>query len=64
MLSSSDLRARLRDLPPDVLRSIVESAVAPVRDDAPAPDGSTLVRVPGPDGRVLSYRLSADDLRL
>ena len=58
------LRARLAALPPDVLRTILETAVAPPEDDAPAPDGSRIIRVPGADGRALAFRLSADDLRL
>ena len=67
MSSSSDaaaLRARLQSLPPDTLRAILESAVAPQQDDAPAADGSRVIRVPSENGRVLSFRLSADDLRL
>lgn len=69
MSSSSDLdadalRARLRALPADALRAILEGAVAPQHEDAPSADGSRVVRVPGEDGRVLSFRLSADDLRL
>ena len=58
------LRARLAALPPDTLRAILESAVTPTPDDAPAPDGSRVIRIPGPDGRALAFRLSADDLRL
>jgi hypothetical protein len=58
------LRARLATLPPDTLRAILEQAVAPAHDDAPAPDGSRIIRIPGEHGRLLSFRLSADDLRL
>jgi hypothetical protein len=62
--SSDDLRARLAALPPDALRAILENAVSPVQEDAPAADGSRIIRVPAEGGRVLSFRLSADDLRL
>ncbi len=61
---TADLRARLAALPPSVLRTILEDAVAPQQEEATAPDGSRVVRVPGEDGRPLSFRLSADDLRL
>ena len=64
MTDSDALRARLAALPPDALRAILETAVAPAEDDAPAPDGSRIIRVPGADGRTLNFRLSADDLRL
>ena len=62
--SLTDLRARLAALPPDALRAILENAVSPAPDDVPAPDGSRIIRVAGADGRTLSFRLSADDLRL
>ena len=58
------LRARLAALPPDVLRTILETAVSPAPEEPTAPDGSRVIRVPGADGRALSFRLSADDLRL
>ncbi len=61
---TADLRARLAALPPSALRAILENAVAPQQEEAPAPDGSKIIRVPGEDGRSLSFRLSADDLRL
>ena len=63
-MSSDDLRARLAALSPSTLRAILENAVAPAQEDAPDPDGSRVIRVPGEDGRPLSFRLSADDLRL
>ncbi len=50
--SSDDLRARLAALPPDTLRAILEQAVAPQQDDAPAPDGSRVIRVPGENGHT------------
>ncbi len=62
--SIDDLRARLQSLPREVLRQIVEDAVSPKREDAPAPDGSRMIRVPATGGRTLSFRFSADDLRL
>ena len=58
------LRARLASLPRETLRAIVEQAVAPRQDDGPAPDGSKIIRIPAAGGRLLSFRLSADDLRL
>lgn len=63
-IDPANLRARLRALSPDVLRDLVAAAVAPTSDDAPAPDGSRIIRVPGPGGRILAFRLSADDLNL
>ncbi len=62
--SSADLRSRLRALPRETLRAILESAIQPQEDDAPAPDGSKVIRIPGPGGRTLAFRFSADDLRL
>ncbi len=62
--SIDDLRARLQSLPREALRQIVEDAVNPRREDALAPDGSRMIRVPAQGGRTLSFRFSADDLRL
>jgi len=62
--SYAELRARLRALPRETLRSIVEAAVAPREDEAAAPDGSRVIRIAGEAGRVLAFRYSADDLRL
>ena len=63
-LTTAALRARLAALPRETLRAIVEQAVAPKQDDTPASDGSKIIRVPAAGGRLLSYCLSADDLRL
>jgi hypothetical protein len=63
-VTDAELRARLAALPRETLRRIVEDAVAPPRPEPTAPDGSQLLTVPGPGGRALSFRLSADDLRL
>ena len=61
--AATDLRARLAQLPPSTLRAILENAVTPTQEEAPAPDGSRVIRIPG-EGGPLSFRLSADDLRL
>lgn len=64
-LDPAALRARLRALPADTLRRLLADAVAPPPPaDPPSPDGSAIIRVPGPAGTPLAYRLSADDLRL
>ena len=64
-LDPATLRAHLRALPAETLRRLLQDAVAPPPpQDPPAPDGSAVIRVPGPNGAALAYRLSADDLRL
>lgn len=64
-LDPDDLRTRLRAIPAEALRQLLADAVAPPTPPPPeAPDGSRVLRVVGPAGTQLSYRLSADDWNL
>lgn len=58
------LRSRLASLPREVLLDVLGTHINPARPTAPDPDGSQVLHVPGPGGRLLAFRLSADDLRL
>lgn len=68
---SPDLAARVRNLTREQKLAVLARAAEIERDrrDAEtrgpaANDGSRVVRVPGPSGRPLAYRLSVDDLAL